>query len=264
MMTDVLDRICLVVCLLLFAGSAQAQETEPSDARLEAMVRRTGLLKMSLPEDEKRPAPELSKSSVLRCNDPTREEVDGTVWLWLEGKRPLAALCLFLVREQWNYEHVSLCDEALKVTGRPDWAWQPPATKRAWLTLDEPVPGSTAARDRTSRALAGRFTASEVRKGEPYPLRLLPRPLYTYADPERGIVHGALFAFVYGTNPEILVQLEAREAKGKPAWNVSFARLSSAEISVKLGEKEVWTVPAMTASNPKHDYFSAHGKDPID
>jgi hypothetical protein len=219
---------------------------------------------MTYPDDEDRPGPLLHKSPVLRCADPTREEDDGTVWLWLDGRRPVAALCLFLVRGQWNYEHVSLSGEAVEVTGRPWWTWRPAASERTWVALEGSVPEAAAARDRMVKDLAGKFVASEVRRGEPYPLRLMPRPVFKYSDPEADVVEGAMFVFAYGTNPEILVQIEAREADGKRSWHASFARLSAAEISVKLGENEVWNVPAMTADDPRQDYFSAHGKDPLD
>ena len=49
---------------------------------------------MSWPDDPDRPVPALLKTPVLRCNDPTRAEVDGAVWLWLDGKRPVTAMCL--------------------------------------------------------------------------------------------------------------------------------------------------------------------------
>jgi hypothetical protein len=75
---------------LSFSVAVRGQESPKADVRLESMSRRAGLLKMTFPDHAKRRAPELSKSPVLRCNDPTREEVDGTVWLWVEGKRPVA------------------------------------------------------------------------------------------------------------------------------------------------------------------------------
>ena len=56
---------------------------------------------------------------------------------------------------------------------------------------------------------------------------------------------GAIFAFAYGTDPELLMQIEARARKGSKHWQVAFARLASAELSVQLEEKVVWSAVAI-------------------
>src|SRR5262245_46104363 len=124
----------LVWILSIAAGSLMGQEPDAGDARLQKMIRRAATLKMGYPNADERQPPQLVKSPVLRCSDPTRDEIDGALWLWVDGQRPVAALCmLFYGTAKWNYEHLSLTDEALTVTGRPGWLWRPKAAPRTWV-----------------------------------------------------------------------------------------------------------------------------------
>jgi hypothetical protein len=239
-------------------SAAQVVQEPAEGSRLNQLVERAETLKIEFAESSDR-RPQLLKSPVLRCNDPTREEVDGALWLWLDGKRPVAALCVLrYANGKWNYEHVSLTDEAISVTGRPAWSWQSPAEKRPWVTVEEPVPTAARARQSASKALARRLLASETRRGETFPLRLLERPVYSYSDEKQGLVAGDIFALSYGTNPEALVQIEAVSADGKAQWRLAFARLSAAEVTVRLDDKEIWRAEAKTANDPRATYYGVN------
>src|SRR6185436_4222120 len=106
------------------------------------------------------------------------------------------------------------------------------AAARSWLAVEGAVAESPAARQRTMREIARQFTAGENYRGQSFPLRLLPTPLYTYKSEGRAIIDGGLFTLVNGNDPEVVVQIEARAAAGAKRWQVAFARLSSAELSV--------------------------------
>ncbi len=244
---------------LVWSAPLAAQDAPASDSRLDVLKRRAQTLAMAYPADPTRAVPALLKTPVLRCNDPTRDEMDGALWLWLERERPVAGLCILRYASgKWNYEHIALDDEAVAVTGRPDWSWRPTAAARTWKRVDEAVPAAGRARQTALRSLARRLEASEVRRGETFPLRLLERPIYTYSDEPRGIVDGAMWAMSYGTNPEVLVQIEARASDGKLAWHVAFARMSAAEITVKLEGKVLWRAEALKADDPTGSYYGVN------
>src|SRR2546425_391235 len=64
-------------------------------------------------------------------------------------------------------------------------------------------------------------------------LRRLARPLPSYRDEDAGILEGGLFAFANGTNPELLLFIEARQGKGKsskPVWQFGVGRASYAQL----------------------------------
>ena len=70
----------------------------------------------------------------------------------------------------------------------------------------------------------------------------MPKPLHRFTDPDSGVIDGALFAFAYGTNPDVLLILEAQEeGEGPPVWHYDLGRLGGAETIVTLDGNEVWT-----------------------
>ena len=52
---------------------------------------------------------------------------------------------------------------------------------------------------------------------------------------------GGLFAFVQGTDPEVLLLIEARGGKG-PGWHFAAARMQNSALQLKLDGREVWAV----------------------
>ena len=253
-------RMLLVAALLLLAASACGQEKgELQEKRRLAMTMRAGTVKLHYQGMPERVSPVLMKAPVLKTNDATRGEVDGALWLWLDGQRPVAAMCItYYDSGKWNYENVTLTDEALALSGRPGWVWEPKAAPRNWTALDDAVPDAPRARQLALRSLPRQFEISEVRRGERFPLRLIGQPIYSYADPDEGVTDAALFAASYGTNPEVLVQVEARLEGNQRRWHVAFARLTAAEATVKLGDKELWKVaPISVGEYDMHEGYYA-------
>jgi len=94
------------------------------------------------------------------------------------------------------------------------------------------------------RSFAERFTAAvdPSRSGkwqDRHQLRLLTTPVYRYADAAE-VLDGALFAFVQGTNPEVLLLIEAPQGESPGRWQYGFAPMTSFEAQVRRDDKIVW------------------------
>lgn len=243
---------------LLLADDAETARQE----RLAAMRRRAEALDLRIGE-----RPELRRvraEPLLRYSDSARTTTDGTLWLWERDGRPVAATCLFNdSREgfEWNYELVAMCDDALVVDGRRDWTWKPKARQRPVVRIESPAPATTeSARLLQMKSLVTQLRADEDHMGDVVQLRLLPRPVHRYRAPADNIEDGAIFLFAFGTNPEILVQIEAFTGNER-VWQIRCARMSSASLNVFQGDKKIWSADHVLSWNVTHEYFSHYGPD---
>ena len=94
------------------------------------------------------------------------------------------------------------------------------------------------------RDIAREFTAHTIDDvGVRWQLRLLSRPLYRYQKAESDLIDGALFAFISdaGTDPEIVLILEAVKNGEKATWHYRTVRLSISSLYVQYKGKNVWT-----------------------
>jgi hypothetical protein len=196
---------------------------------------------------------ELKKEPVFEWTNPTRQGLQqGVVFLWLWDGRPSALGCIFSqphnkpAGRQVIHELHALDVEKLIVT-RPNALneWKPQAGLARKELADAPVPAVTpAARLLQMRRQAQGFTGHEVdREGKRWDLRLLPAPLYRYPAAKTGVVDGALFTLVSnaGTDPEVLLLMEAREDAGKTHWEYACGRFSDRDLYVQRNDKEVWS-----------------------
>ena len=79
-------------------------------------------------------------------------------------------------------------------------------------------------------------------------MRLLPQPLYRYeiSDENSPVVDGAVFTFVWtaGTDPEVLIAVEARRTDQGIRWYYAPARFTNREAWIQYQGKEVWRTDA--------------------
>jgi hypothetical protein len=126
---------------------------------------------------------------------------------------------------------------------------------------DAPAPASTPAeRLRQMKELLKLFSTREVYglKSQAYALRPLPHPIDRYADLTTGLLDGAIFIYAHGTNPEVLLVIEAqRRGSSAPAWWFAAAPLTRAEPTIRLGQKDVWTHPIKEVPSIDDTYFLA-------
>lgn len=200
----------------------------------------------------------------LRWANNVRGSDDGVTVLFVQDGMPLAAACIFPWRKRIYHCFESLSRE--KVVARRDGkaVWEPQEPGVAFSNvINAPVPSETVTvRLRQMKALAERFgaimTVKKADTTEREELRLLPTPLFRY-DPKSGdVIDGAVFAFVVGTDPEVLLQLEAVKINGKTTWQYAFARRTYCRLECSLDKKVVWEVEQYPGQDdPKKPHYTA-------
>ncbi len=197
---------------------------------------------------------ELKKEPVFEWTNPVRERklVQGVVFLWLRDGRPAALGGIFShPATGWKghkilHELLALDRDKLLVS-RPNGnnQWKPQAgLDRKQLSDTSPPAASREARLVQMRRLSQEFTGHIIDyEGKRVDLRLLPTPLYRYPAAKTGVVDGTLFALVTteGTDPEVLLVLEAREEGGKSRWEYACGRFGVISMYVQHKGKEVWS-----------------------
>jgi hypothetical protein len=221
-------------------------------------------------ESEPKKKLEFKKEPVFEWLNRARGDTQGTLFVWLRDGRPAAIATIFsyphekLPGRVVVHELHALDTEKLLVT-RPKEAqneWKPEAGLSRKELSDAPEPAATAgARMIQMRKLAEDFKGHEIDpQGKKWDLRLLPTPLFRYPVSKTGAVDGALFAIISdaGTDPEVLLVIEAREEKGKLRWEYACGRFSDYELHLQRKDKEVFTsIPSETnssAHDPQHLY----------
>lgn len=253
------------VLLLALAGtlalaariaSGQEESAEPGEgagALRQEMQSLAEATEVQLPESDA--LAQLVSKPVFRYDDQPRKFIDATMWIWTDGERPVACqkvearLHQSTLQPQWGYCFTSLTAEKLAVRWSADRQWE---SQEAGVAF-EPLPSAPRpdARDRQrklqARELARQFSGRvliDPRTKSSAEMRLLPRPIYEYADPQSEVLRGAVFGFeTNGTNPDLLVLLEVRGNAGAEAWHFAPARMTTGGITLDHSEKTVWTAP---------------------
>jgi hypothetical protein len=221
---------------------------------------------IAVESDPKKPL-ELKKEAVFEWSNPGRDglAVQGVVFLWLRDGRPAVVCSMFSEpRTEWKgrtllHEFHALDREKLVVTRTRDALneWKPEAGLERKEVPGAPAPADApGARLLQMKKLAHEFSAQGLDTAEKrVDMRLLPTPLYRYPAAKSGVIDGALFSFVAttGTDPEVLLLIEAREEKGKVRWEFACGRFSDKSLSVKHKNREVWSLPRGETNTWLHD-----------
>jgi hypothetical protein len=248
---------------ILTAGSTRAQEgdssKEPKTLR-ELMDASLKWYQVYPDAEAKEPAEVLT---ALRWANNARGSEDGVTILFVHGGRPLAAACIYPWAKRLEHDFESLSRD--KIVGRRDGkvVWQPQTAGVTFTDAPEaPAPaGTRAARLRQMKVLAEKFQATllgwKADNSDREELRLLSRPLYRYDPKEGAVSDGAVFAFVMGTDPEVLLLLEAVKEGETAKWQYAFARRTSGELEARLGDTLVWKAPRYPQqSDPRKPHFT--------
>jgi hypothetical protein len=192
-------------------------------------------------------------------------EAQDYLLLWVHDGRPVAAASVFPFGRDLCHELCSLSRQAeLVARDRSGTVWAPQSAGVKFQDVpDCPAPAGTPELRLTQmKSLGARFSATltgwKDDESDREVLRLLPRPLYRYdikaaAETHPDLRDGALFAFVQGTDPEVLLMIEEVVLDDRPRWQYAFARATSGALEARLGEQLVWKVARANDRAPRTD-----------
>lgn len=248
---------------VLFLAVAAAFSEEPAKSKLDVSDEQlnTQLLKlcrddthgytMTFADDR---SARLEPKEVMKWTNPVRFGQLGVVFLWLKDGRAEAMSTVFTNPFgddglHVNHEFQSLSLRRLVATNKAGAVRWAPA--QAGITL-RPIPGapepadSPAARLRQMRSLVREFSAHSVSyyDGEKrWELRMLAQPLQRYETKPGDVLDGAVFAFVSnaGTDPELILPIEARKVGDRWVWHAAGARFSDHSLHLRHQDREIWT-----------------------
>jgi hypothetical protein len=244
------------------AASGGDRKEDQGEARLDAMRRRLEATHVYALAAGAKTALKPLSGPLFRYSDQPRLILDATLWGWGAAGRPLVMEKIEFYRRpegqpKWFYCMASLSEGLVEAEWPDGRRW---SAKQPGLEL-RPLPDAPKAADRDFARLlqlkqvARRFspTISDPAAGWQEQMRLLPRHVCRYSDPDSGVLDGAIFAFATnGTNPDLLLVLELHGRDvSDTAWQYGLARMTAGQVSVRLDQKEVWSVPYVAPPPPK-------------
>ena len=246
--------ICsLALCCGLLVASIAPRASGQEQQKARLLEQMTALAKethVSVADAEK-PA-QLVEKPIFRYSDQPRRFIDATMWAWTEAGRPVAFQKIEAIEygdagrpaALWQYCLASLSTRnvTVKWTGREFRTRSPGIEFRPLEGAPDVSVGGQ--RKRQARELARNFTArivtDPVNKID-QEMRLLTTPLFEYVDPRTKEFLGAVYGHsTNGTNPDLLIVIEARGSEGKLAWHYGPARMTTGGITLKYNGEKVW------------------------
>jgi hypothetical protein len=250
--------------LLVAAFLLPQNEKDDGTSKLRAMyLAEAAKYKFALEGDEKPLV--LGKKSIMTWTGQEAGTVSGDVFIWSRNGRPEVIGCIGSLptnldnRRSLFHEFHSLSEgENNKLTpiplGLSNRVWRPKQK-----SLPQPFPD--AGQPKTSRTLrlvqmrrlARGFKPQMKESAEKTAidnLRLLPQPLHRFdkniAKQHPAVIDGAIFCYVWtrGTDPELLILIEARKTDAGTGWFYTPLRFTNRELWLNLNGKRVWEAPA--------------------
>lgn len=199
----------------------------------------------------------------LRWSNPIRPGTHGDLFVWTHKGRGVLVGSIFSYpsggQRRVAHQFHSLSTETIQCVYGNDRSFEIPGPGLEFA----PIPGAPKPAARRPlrltqmRGLSRFFKASGMNKGKTQPLRLLAQPIYRF-EGEAMEDDGAIFAFVMGTDPELLLVLSIYPTSNGPAWHYAAARYASDPLQLTLKDQIVWDFD----DDPnKQGYLSQHGID---
>lgn len=211
--------------------------------------------------------------AVFRHSQPVRGDDIGAVYLWVDAEnRPAVIGTTFAYTEKEDrrwvvHEFHSLASTPLHVTWRGQVPWEPAGPGLTWKAVPDARSAASdpATRQRQARDIARRFTATSVdHKDSPWELRLLAKPIHQF-DVEKPdtVSGGALFVFCQGTDPELILAVEAQKDDDKYVWKYAAASFTDYALKLRLDDKEVWTCEKYSGGRTKAHWNRTTGAEKL-
>lgn len=246
---------CAVGRSIAAADGAPASESN-GDPLISQMRNLAAQTIVTVVVDDQEQDATLVEQPVFRYSDPPRRFEDATLWVWTDHSRPVAMQKVEAVADvvtgkpMWQFCLTSLSSEGLIHAQWPEQEFLSAETGLRFKPVHATPPpsSSSAGRLRQIRTLARRFAATIIDKppgGDVrQELRLLPRPIYTYAEPDSEQPAGAVIGFAAnGTNPDALLVLDAHAGDGGALqWHFAPARMTTGGLEFRFDDQEVWSV----------------------
>ncbi len=225
--------------------------------------------------DDRKTELQFRPEPVFRWASPNSDnEFNGVIFVWTHQGRPEVLGSIWSAHSKRvdrprTIAHTfhSLALQPLTADRKQKRFWYP----RTGGVDFKPVPGApvpaASARGRLSqmRNLSRQFTADEeVKTDVRESLRLLSQPIYRY-ETKSADQDGAIFTFLLGWDPEVVLIIESRQTTEGPRWHYSPIRFGYQSTRVKHNDKEVWNYQrGGPMRDPKHYYYSVHGASRVD
>ena len=274
--TQMVLSAALLSAVFVHGQEPAGAEKEKADAltakRYELMSKRMGDVKVQSSE-EGFPT-KLADKPIFRYTDPARSYVAAAVWKIGDEGRPRGLITSELHRQFYGtprivFEFLSFTPTKFSARSN-DFNWMPEASAVEFKPVPKAdAPEATPARRLLQmRAIAKRFTGSELVGKEKVELRLLPQPIDRYTPSKAERSDGSIFLLSFGTNPEAALLIES---DGK-AWHYAAGRLAGAQtLTLMIDNELAYEAPPVryganspyTASNAPADIpgISSDGKE---
>jgi hypothetical protein len=174
-----------------------------------------------------------------------RQQDRGALYVWEQQGKPVVLGSIFTFEYDsqvlCRHEMISLADGPLTATLDSIVVWNPLQSGMDWRPIEQPATAATSANRRLieMRSIARQFSGElKIPNAQPSKLTLLPQPLHRYQAPEQGVIDGAIFSFAVGTDPEILLVIEANDRDGKSGYRVFSGSGSLPRTRTSQGRRE--------------------------
>jgi hypothetical protein len=214
---------------------------------------------------------ELRRQPIYAWTNPVRDGGQmGDVFVWTYRGRPEVVGSIFshpwVGQRRVLHEFHSLSPVIIYPEGNPRARWQPRSAAVLKAVPGAPEPAESQTQRRLQlKSLVREFSAYSVNpaNGDRWELRLQTTPLLQYDDAGPDVLGGAVFTFVTtaGTDPEIILLIEARNNEQGRQWMFTPARFSDYRLYLLHKNQQIWAAvrgPDETAQSDAQHLYHSH------